>query len=297
MTGTVVDLTTGMTYSAIQSAIDDVNTTTGDIVVVYYGIYRENVVVNKPLILIGEESLNGLPVIDGNRGIGINITANGTTVQGFEVTDSKYGIYVASDNNNNNVIRNNAYNNIDYGIYLNNSSYNTLGGNIVNSNGIAGIALYNSSNNNLFGNTANNNTNEGIILFDSSHNNLAGNAAKNNKIWIYGMGIWLYRSHENTLWLNIFQENGRNAVCDNSLNHWNSESPMSYDYNGQTYTNYTGNYWGDYEGADINGIGTTMYTINNHNIDYYPMIISNDLPQFTLNIKRDWNLTLYPFFN
>jgi parallel beta-helix repeat protein len=294
-TWTVVDLSSGLTYSTIQAAIDDANTTNGDMILVGSGIYRENVVVNKPLILIGQNTSNGLPVIDGNRGIGINITANGTTVYGFGLMDSEYGIYVTSDTNN--VIQNIAYNNIRYGVYLNNSSYNTLRGNIVNGNGIAGIALYNSSNNNLIGNTANNNTNEGIILFNSSYNNLTWNTANNNDIWVYGMGIWLYRSHGNTLWLNTFQGNGRSAVCDCSLNGWNSASPMDYIYNGQTYTNYTGNYWDDYDGASVNGIGTTMHTVNNNNIDHYPMIMPNDLPQSTLNFKRGWNLISSPFFN
>ena len=271
--GPVEVLSTGMEYSTIQAAIDDVNTSAGDVVLVGSGTYRENVIIDKPVVLLGENTGEGLPVIDGDGGTGISVQANGTTVRGFRVAGSKYGICITS--NNNTVTCNTVFNNTDYGIYLNSSSNNTLWGNTGRSNGIAGIALYDSSYNSLTGNTANNNTCEGFILFNSTFNNLTGNTANYNNVWAYGMGIWLYHAHGNTLWLNTFLGNGRNAVCAGAWNNWFSATPGSYMYNGQIYTNYTGNYWGDYEGCGTNGIGASPYAISENNVDYYPMLISD----------------------
>lgn len=270
-TGSIEVLNTGLTYSTIQAAIDDDNTSAGNVILVGSGTYPENVVVDKPVALLGEDTGAGLPVIDGGGETGINITVNGTAIRGFVLTGSKYGMRIAS--NGNIVTRNAAYNNTNYGVYLINSSYNALRGNVVKSNGIAGIALYNSSHNYLTGNTANNNTCEGLILFDSIFNNLTGNTASYNNIWAYGMGIWLYHAYGNTLWLNKFDGNGRNAVCSGAWNNWFSASPVSYVYNGRTYTNYTGNYWGDYTDTGIDGIGNESYPISENNVDYYPMLM------------------------
>jgi parallel beta-helix repeat protein len=266
-------LSTGLIYSTIQAAIDDANTSDGDIVLVGSGTYRENVVVDRRVLLLGENTGGGLPVIDGDGGTGISVRANGTLIRGFRVAGSKYGICITS--NNNTVTSNTVFNNENYGIYLNNSSNNILRGNIGKNNGIAGIALYDSSHNSLTGNTVNNNTCEGFILFNSTFNSLTGNTANYNNVWAYGMGIWLYHAYGNTLWLNTFLGNDRNAVCAGAWNNWFSASPVSYAYNGRTYTNYTGNYWGDYSNAGTNGIGASSYTIDKNNVDYYPMLIAD----------------------
>jgi len=75
---------------SIQDAINSASD--GDTVYVYSGTYSENVVVNKSITLTGESK----PVIDGMGGIGargIDITVNNVTVEGFNITNSHYGIY------------------------------------------------------------------------------------------------------------------------------------------------------------------------------------------------------------
>ena len=61
-------------------------------------------------------------------------------------------------------------------------------------------------------------------------------------------------------------------------NIWNSQSKMTYTYNGSIYTNYLGNYWDDYkekylDADEINesGIWDTPYDIDSDN-DNYPLM-------------------------
>jgi hypothetical protein len=79
----------------------------------------------------------------------------------------------------------------------------------------------------------------------------------------------------------VFKNNGQNAYSDSSPNSWNSTTMLGYVFNGQTYTNYTGNYWGDYKGTGVDGIGITPYMISTSDVDYYPMVstVTNSNPQ------------------
>ena len=57
---------------------------------------------------------------------------------------------------------------------------------------------------------------------------------------------------------------------------WNSLVPVTYTYNGATYTGYIGNYWGagfPIEDADGNGIGDTGVSLFTDNIDSCPLVL------------------------
>ncbi len=83
-------------YPTIQEAVDAASSR--DTVSVKCGIYREHVVVNKPLSLLGEDTNN--TVIDGNgTGCGILVTADYTSVKGLRVQNCEDGIKVESDDN------------------------------------------------------------------------------------------------------------------------------------------------------------------------------------------------------
>ena len=92
-----VDDDGGADFTGVQNAIN--NASVGDTIIVYSGVYYENVVVNKSVTLKGI----GIPVVDA-RGSdsAITLTADGITVEGFNVTNSRgdAGIEVISSNNN-----------------------------------------------------------------------------------------------------------------------------------------------------------------------------------------------------
>src|SRR4030067_3016224 len=170
-----VNASGGGDYLKIQKAINA--SSNGDTILVYSGIYHENVNITKQLTLRGI----GNPVVDaGGSGSAITLSANGITLEGFKATgsgnDQEAGIRVTSFNNT--LTGNKASKNYN-GIYLDMSCNNTLtGNNALNNNyGISlyessvkyGIYLSSSSNNTIRGNI------DGISLSSSSSNTLTGN--------------------------------------------------------------------------------------------------------------------------
>lgn len=75
---------------SIQQAINIAND--GDIIYVKHGIYRENIIVNKKINLIGENA-----IIDGSGMDAIWVTVNHVNISGFQIINSTKGIYVFGD--------------------------------------------------------------------------------------------------------------------------------------------------------------------------------------------------------
>lgn len=110
----------------------------GDTVTVPPGVYPGNLVIDKPLTLIGE----GWPVVDGGgKGDVIRVTAPDVTIRGFviqgsseDVSDEPAGIRVSADRS---VIESNRIHEVMYGIELQDS-----GGHIVRNNTVSSIARF-----------------------------------------------------------------------------------------------------------------------------------------------------------
>jgi len=132
-----------------------------------------------------------------------------------------------------------------------------------------GIHLYHSSNIRIVGNYIANNR-RGIFLEYSSSCIITENYIINNRY----NGIELLCSSNNFIYHNNFIDNGYETIfgvkiygcgqvySDESKNVWDNGYPSG------------GNYWSDYNGKDANGdgIGDTPYTIDENNIDHYPLM-------------------------
>ncbi len=256
-------------WNSIQEGIDDA-ASVGDMILVYSGMYYENVNVSKRLILKGVDTGGGAPIVNASgNGSAINITVNGIILEGFDARNGYAGIYVIS---NGNIIRNNNISNNFAGIYLVFSRNNTLIGNNASNNG-EGIFLNYSSDNTLITNTVNSNHEIGIVLYSSSKNTLNNNNASRSAAGIY----LINSSNNNTLINNTANSNkylginidysSSNRIYHNNLIN-NTYWYQAYDRNGTNFwhSGYPsgGNYWSDYQGTDANndGIGDTPYNIS-----------------------------------
>jgi len=250
-------------YSDIQEAID--NAENGDTIFVYIGDYPANIVIDKSIILIGENREETI-IQDGSDGI--FVFADKVTITNFTITHcggfwDKAGILIRSNDNTicyNNIIDNGVLN----GIYLELASFNNVYNNLVENCQYNGLKVSYSTYNNISGNFISTNNGMGIILHDSSNNNIFSNTITES----YWGGINIYdNSNENLLHHNNLIKNDIQNGYDICSNTWD---------NGEE-----GNYWDDYKGEDNNGdgIGDTPYTIvGNTTQDNYPLMNIFEIP-------------------
>ncbi len=202
----------------IQEAID--SALPGDIIQIIGGIYFENLVISKKLILKGINS----PLLDAQaNGSAITLLADRTTIIGFNITNSSdSGIEIKS---NGNLIFNNTANYGYEGIVLDAASNNIVFGNIVQKNQKSGICLEKSTNNTISDNRAERNYGTGIELEESDNNYIIRNFAVNNS----NDGIELQRSAKNNIENNLAMEN-KDGICleDSSKNNIISHNNISH---------------------------------------------------------------------
>lgn len=168
-------------YGSIQEAIN--HSAKGDTIIVDSGTYTENVVIDRAVTVTGRDTGQGLPVVDGHGNNGITIKVGSVTLQGFQVINANYGIYVICDFQNsvskNNVIGNTINGNL-YGIVAH--GYVNIVGNTANNNRASGFSV-SASESNVTGNTANNNIDKGFFLSGCLNDYIAGNKADNNGLY------------------------------------------------------------------------------------------------------------------
>lgn len=254
-------------FLTIQSAINE--SAIYDTIYVHNGLYYENIFIDKPITLKGEDTSE--TVIDGSQHQSVitilsdNVSISGLTIRhSGRVNDA--GIKVDSSDHVS-IMDCNIYSNI-YGIYLYRSSDNTVSQCYIRNN-FYGILIQSVSRSNTVTYCQiNDNSNTGISICCSSAQNVIHNCdfTSNNK---FGIDVSV---GYNTIYLNNFIDNG----MDNGLNA-RSKQENQWDFERK------GNYWSDYdeqkEGArdtDGDDIVDSPYLIPEENYDYYPFISQID---------------------
>ncbi|MDY0386130.1 MAG: NosD domain-containing protein [Methanolobus sp.] len=186
-------------FRSIQEAID--NATIGDNVLVYPGIYTENVNVNKEITIISHSSNSEDTIVQTastKKNVFI-VTSNNVTINGFKmlgaVTDKhgedNAGVYLYNKTGiliiNNNITGNNL------GILSIEAHNNTIKNNIIIDNTLSGIDIWDSDNNLIQGNYVARSRDNGILLWERCYNNtLIGNYVSSSR---RGVGIQQYSSN------------------------------------------------------------------------------------------------------
>ena len=191
----VGNLNTGKGYVTIQSAIDDLTTVNGDIILVKSGIYNVNIILNKSLNLIGKNAIL-TALITSYSVIDVDINGSGSLISGFNIINSEQGININGASNVS--IINNSFCNVLNSINVNLDNNTVISENIINdvnyynTKSNVGIKVNKSKNLLITKNSITLNSNSGYairIINDNCKNAYIVNNTLRNKKNCKGYGI------------------------------------------------------------------------------------------------------------
>lgn len=306
-------------YTKIQDAINDAED--GDTVMVYPGIYKENMVVYKSLKIIGI----GYPAIlpeDVNKST-VKIVNEECTIKGFNITGSNTGIKLLSDARKCQIENNIFYNNLYSGIYIDNAWESIISNNIFKNEGYCGIYIAWGNNisviNNTFISTGHGIDGEGVGCVIAKNTFFEGDSAIHidsllsqdfeiygNKIEKYECGISII-GHSHKIYHNeILYNNEGIFYCGIVLSKTEIyENNISYNMRGMGLMNVIGNLRickNNFVGNDVHAEFSDSYFIfwlNNYWDDWsiplpkpvYGRIIGTMIPW----IQFDWHPLMQPY--
>jgi parallel beta-helix repeat protein len=297
----VHNLNTGLNYTTIQGAIDDLTTKNGDVIFVEKGTYYEHVIISKSISLIGE--IRDTTIVDANgTGTAIQMTTDNASIINFTIRNagrvwggigypdscilgnSVTNIHIEnntltdaavctwfSSSSSVNITNNIVFNATSAGIIGYASSHIIIHGNLVYDCGFMGIHLDgNSINCTIVDNTVTN-TLEGIELeYYSSGNQIEENNLINNNA-----SLVLNRCGN----LNVFQNN--NMTCSQ--------------YNIVVFGTEIGNFMQDIDSSNIANSRIVYYLTNLHDLTidplHYPNLGFLAVVNCTKTTVRDFNIT------
>jgi len=164
---------------------------------------RESIVLNRTRTSIVANNT----LIDNTEGIHLVLSTNNTISQNVVSNSVDFGIFL--DNSTyNRVIGNSPTANHDTGIFLADSNHNTIQNNNITTSNDDGMVLQRSRNNSVTGNAAFDNHHSGFYLINSANNTLSGNILANNG-W---HGMQFYQSDDNRIINNTERANGNFGV-------------------------------------------------------------------------------------
>ncbi len=269
-------------YSSIQDAVDAASD--NDTIFVSNGIYFENIIITKPVQIIGEDKnttiingngsydiidistdyvrISGFTITNGSqRTAGIRIRSNYNTISNCNISSNKnYGLYLdGTPESKNNIINFNIFFNNNYGLYTENAKTNNITSNTFTHSTLYSLYFTGSSNDNLISENKFTDNNYALRIKGSALNTIIKNQIKNNKYGLY----FCCGSKNNIAYNNVFINN----------TNWNADDAL-----GNTWDNgMIGNYWDDYTGNDENGdgIGDTPYLVGGDKGDNFPLMEPN----------------------
>jgi parallel beta-helix repeat protein len=280
-------------YSTIQQAID--HSSDGDTIYIKKGTYAENPIINKSIILIGEDrdttiidmtagrkverndlttclrmqhddvTITGLTIFGG--WLGIEVFANYCNISGNKIMTSQNCIELIRSENC--IVIGNVFhlNGTSTGIHLLVSNNN-----IISQNNLGfcteGITIRQQSSNNTITKNSITNCDAVALLFleAGAYNIVKANNMSNSKY-----GTIVYGSSHNTITNNNFVNNTIQLSTNESYY-------LSFGYNRSVNT-IVQNFWSDYDGIDanVNGVGDTPYIIDPYNNDSQPLMLPFDI--------------------
>ncbi len=218
----------------------------------------------------------------GSRGIDLSGRTN-VTVQNVHIKGFYYGIWL-SESSGNTIIANDIIANDQDGVVLEHSSSNVVRENNITGNKQTNVELLSSDCNSIFGNIIADSWLGIMGKPSSNYNVISGNNITNNYIGvgfsdssnyncIYGNNIT--NASDLGIW---FERSSGNRVYRNFFTYNDRQAYVKPGYANVWDNGFPsgGNYWSDYAGTDENkdGFGDTPYIIDAQNADHYPLTSS-----------------------